>query len=61
MDLTGPGVAYIILVIPTLTALAVTGQGISKLVKQEEGGKVILGFGVTFIVIIAAAYFFFIR
>lgn len=61
MDLTGPGVAYIILVIPTLTALAVTGQGVYKLVRQEEGGMVIFGFGITFFFLIATAYFFFIR
>lgn len=61
MDLTGPGVAYVILVIPTLTAMAVTGQGVYKLVRQEEGGKVIFGFGIIFLVLIAAAYIFFIR
>jgi len=61
MDLTGPGISYIILVIPTLTALAVTGQGVYKLTRQEAGGKVIFGFGITFLILIAAAYYFFIR
>ena len=61
MDLTGPAVSYIILVIPTLTALAVTGQGVYKLVRQEEGGKVVFGFGLGFLGLIATAYFLFIR
>ena len=61
MDLAGPGVAYIILVIPTFTALAIAGQGVYKLMRQEEGGNVILGFGITFLVLIAAAYVFFIK
>lgn len=61
MDFTGPAVTYIILVIPTLTALVIAGQGVYKLVRQEEGGKVVFGFGAIFLVLIAAAYILFIR
>ena len=61
MDLTSPAVTYIILVIPSLTALVVTGQGVYKLARHEEGGNVVLGFGITFLACVTAAYFFFIR
>lgn len=61
MNLTGPGLTYIFLVIPTLFALAVVGQGIAKLSRNEPDGKVALGFGLACLGLIGAAYFFFIR
>ncbi len=61
MDLTGPGITYILLMIPTLFALAVTGQGIYKISKEEQGGKIVLGFGIVCLALIGGAYFFFIR
>ncbi len=61
MNLSGPGIIYILLVIPTIFALAVVGQGIFKLSKSEKDGTIITGFGVTFLVIILLAYVFFIR
>jgi hypothetical protein len=61
MDFSGPGITYILLIIPTLFALAVMGQGIYKMSKAEPGAVVVLGFGVVFLVLIGAAYFFFIR
>lgn len=61
MDLSGPGVNYILLMIPTLFALAVTGQGLYKIHKSEEDGKVVFGFGIMFFLLIIAAYIFFIR
>lgn len=61
MNLSGPGIVYILLVIPTIFALAVVGQGILKLLKGEKDGTLITGFGATFLAIIVLAYVFFIR
>ena len=61
MDLSGPGLSYLLLVIPTLFALTVVGQGIVKTAKQEPDGPVALGFGALCIALVASAYFFFIR
>lgn len=61
MNLSGPGIIYILLVIPTIFALAVLGQGVYKISKGEDDGKLIAGFGGTFLVIIVLAYVFFIR
>lgn len=61
MSFTGPGLSYLLLVIPTIFAVAVVGQGIYKTAKDESDGPVVLGFGVVFLALIAAAYWFFIR
>ncbi len=61
MDLSNPGIVYILLVIPTLFALAMTGQGIYKMMREEEGGIVAIGFGVICLVLVGATYLFFIR
>ncbi len=61
MDFSGAGLTYALLIIPTLFAFAVMGQGLYKLSKHDDSGKIITGFGVIFFVLIVAAYFFFIR
>lgn len=61
MDFSGPGLTYILLVIPVLFALAVVGQGVYKMNREESGGGVAIGFGVVFLLLIATAYIFFIR
>ena len=61
MDFSGPAITYILLIIPTLFALVVIAQGVSKMVKHEYGGGAGVGFGITFLLLIGAAYFFFIR
>ncbi|MDO8451725.1 MAG: hypothetical protein Q7S76_02540 [bacterium] len=61
MDLSAPGITYILLVIPTLIAAAVVGQGIYGLVRRKPDGGVTLVFGLIFLGLIASAYFFFIR
>lgn len=61
MNLQGPGLTYLFLVIPTLFALAVVGQGIFKIVKGEKDGGVALGFGGLCLVLVGAAYWFFIK
>lgn len=55
------GIIYAFLIIPSLFALVVIVQGIEKLVHDNKEGYVALGFGIFFIVLIGAAYLFFIR
>lgn len=61
MDLSGSGVTYAFLIIPALIALVVIIQGIEKITKEEPDGKVAIGFGIFFLVLIAAAYFLYIK
>lgn len=61
MDSSNAAIIYVLLVIPTLFALTVLGQGIVKFAKQKEDGPVALGFGVILVGLIAAAYWWFIR
>ncbi|MBI3385671.1 hypothetical protein HY031_01155 [Candidatus Gottesmanbacteria bacterium] len=61
MNFSGPGLSYIFLVIPTLFSLAVVGQGIYKMSRNEPDGSVALGFGVVCLVLVGAAYWLFIR
>lgn len=61
MNLSGPGITYLLMVIPTLFALVVVGQGIYKISKEESDGGLVLVFGIVFFIIVVAAYFFFIR
>lgn len=55
------GIVYAFLIIPSLFALVVILQGIEKLTKNNTEGYVALGFGIFFVILIAAAYFLFIR
>ncbi len=61
MDLSGPGITYLLMVIPTLFACVVIGQGAYKVSKDQQEGKIILGFGIGLLLLIVAAYFLFIR
>lgn len=62
MDLLSrPEFSYIFLVIPAFFALTIVGQGVSKMAKAKEDGPVALGFGLFLCLLIAAAYWFFIR
>jgi hypothetical protein len=61
MDLSSPAITYALLIIPTFFALTVILQGISKVVKEEADGPVAVGVGVFLLILIAAAYFLFIR
>jgi hypothetical protein len=56
-----PGVTYALLIIPSFFAAVVLLQGVEKLTKNNKEGYVALGFGIFFIILIAAAYYFFIR
>lgn len=59
--LSRPEFSYIFLVIPAFFALTVVGQGMEKMTKKQEDGPVAFGFGIFLCVLIAAAYWFFIR
>jgi len=61
MDLTSPGITYILLVIPTLIACAVFGQGVAKISRKEPDGPAALVFGLMFFGLVAAAYYYLIR
>lgn len=61
MDLSSPGVTYILLVIPTLFALAMTGQGVYKMSRDEAGGGMAIALGVICLVLVGVTYLLFIR
>lgn len=61
MDTSGPGIIYAFLLIPSLFAVVVIIQGFEKLSHDNKEGYVALGFGALFLILIAAAYFLFIR
>ena len=61
MDFSSAGVTYAFLIIPSFFALIVTLQGVEKLIQGNKEGSVALGFGILFFLLIAGAYFFFIR
>lgn len=61
MNLSGPGITYLLMVIPALFALVVVGQGIYKISKEESDGGVVLTFGIIFLLVVVGAYFLFIR
>ncbi|MEK7141270.1 MAG: hypothetical protein AAB800_01855 [Patescibacteria group bacterium] len=61
MNLSGPGITYLLMVIPTLFALVVVGQGVYKISKEESDGGLILTFGIIFLLVVVAAYYFFIK
>ena len=45
MNLSGPGASYIFLMIPTLFALTVVGQGVYKMARNQSDGQMVLGLG----------------
>jgi hypothetical protein len=61
MDWNKQGLTYVLLVIPTLFAVAVLGEGIANLSRDEQSGKTHIGFGIVLLLLIILAYIFFIR
>jgi hypothetical protein len=55
------GIIYAFLIIPSLFALVVLLQGIEKIINNNKEGYVAVGFGIFFLLLIAATYIFFIR
>lgn len=61
MDLSGSGVIYAFLIIPSLFAVVVLVQGFEKISKHEPGGVGGVVFGLLFLMLIGTAYVLFIR
>lgn len=59
MQPTDPQFLYMILVLPSLFGLTLIGEGITKLVHEENGGWISLVFGSLFIAVVLFAYLFF--
>ncbi|MFC1626912.1 hypothetical protein ACFL1P_01790 [Patescibacteria group bacterium] len=60
MDYTDQAITYGLLMLPTFFALAVVGQGVQKIQRQDSGGKTVLGFGIMFLVFIGIAVVLFV-
>lgn len=59
MKPTDPQFLYLILLLPSLFGLTLIGDGITKLVHEENGGWISLVFGSLFIAVVLFAYLFF--
>ncbi len=57
MDPIQPEFIYVSLVLPSLFALTLIAEGVSKVLKQESG-LVSIVFGMTFLALIIGVYFF---
>ena len=58
MSPNDPQFLYMILVLPSLFGLTLVGEGIHKIMNDENGGFLSLVFGVLFIGVVVFAYFF---
>jgi hypothetical protein len=54
-----PQFLYMILVLPSLFGLTLVGDGLNKVVHEEQGGIISIVFGVIFIGVVVFAYLFF--
>ncbi len=59
MSPNDPQFLYMILVLPSLFGLTLVGEGINKILHEENGGFLNLIFGILFIGVVVFAYFFF--
>ena len=59
MIVTEPQFLYLILTLPALFGITLIGEGINKILHQEWSGLVSVFFGIVFISMVVAAYFFF--
>lgn len=59
MKPTDPQFLYMILILPTLFGLTLVGEGISKLIHEDNGGWISIVFGVVFIAVVVSAFFVF--
>jgi hypothetical protein len=60
-DFTKQAILYFFLLIPTLFAFVVMGQGIIKIQKKEKNASMEVGFGIFLLILISATYLLFIR
>ncbi len=54
-----PQFLYMILVLPSLFGLTLVGDGLNKIMHEENGGVVSIIFGFIFIAVVVFAYLFF--
>lgn len=59
MSASDPQFLYMILVLPSLFGLTLIGDGLSKLIHDDNGGWLSVVFGTLFICVVIFAYFFF--
>ncbi|HET7099425.1 MAG TPA: hypothetical protein VFI61_04300 [Patescibacteria group bacterium] len=54
-----PQFLYMILILPSLFGLTLLGEGINKVIHEEDGGIISIIFGFMFIGVVIFAYMFF--
>jgi hypothetical protein len=59
MSASDPQFLYIILILPCLFGLTLTGEGINKVIHEEYNGFISILFGLMFIGVVVFAFFFF--
>lgn len=59
MTTTDPQFLYMILILPSLFGLTLVGEGISKVIHEEDNGAISIIFGAAFIGIVIFAFVFF--
>jgi len=59
MKTTDPQFLYMILILPSLFGLTLIGEGISKILHEENGGWISVIFGFVFVLVVVFAFFFF--
>ncbi len=59
MSPNDPQFLYMVLILPSLFGLTLVGEGINKILHEENGGFLSLIFGILFIGVVIFAYFFF--
>lgn len=59
MTASDPQFLYMILVLPSLFGLTLVGDGLNKVVHEEQGGYISIVFGIIFIGVVIFAYLFF--
>jgi len=55
---TDPQFLYLILVLPSLFGLTLVGDGLNKMMHEEQGGGVSITFGLVFLGVVVFAYLF---
>lgn len=59
MSATDPQFFYMVLILPSLFGLTLVGEGLTKILHEDNGGWISMVFGVIFIGVVVFAYFFF--
>jgi len=59
MSASDPQFLYMILVLPSLFGLTLVGDGLNKIMHEENGGVLSIVFGLIFIGVVVFAYLFF--